>query len=154
MTEMYYLNNNGKVVRKFVIRSKSESDIISSCSKVRDELSKVNAIVIFEKKISEVAYFMVVSFDDHVMMAVWESNIASVTIQDLVSSKVLIVKDDAKNDLVAKDKCSEAKKLLKTHSGAVLKETKIADGEYRLVLFFTDEEKMLTWEKALGVMGT
>lgn len=154
MTQMYYLNNNGKVVRKFVVRGENEDNTISSCSKIKDELSKVNATVIFEKKVSEVSYFIVVSFDDDVMMAVWESNIAAkVKIEDIVSSKVLIVKnsDDTEE---AKNRCAEVKKLLKEYSGAVLAETEITDGEYRLVLFFTNKEKMLICEKTLGVVGT
>lgn len=155
MTQMYYLNNNGKVVKKFVVRGIDKENAISENSKIRDEISKVNAELIFSKQISEIAYFMVVSFDDYVMKTVWESNISSANIKadDIVASKVLIIKDK-ENVAEAKEKCNIVKEALKKYDGAVLGETEIAEGEYRLVLFFTNKEKMLSFEKALGVAGT
>lgn len=155
MTHMYFLNNNGKVVKKFVVRSVDKDNAVSQNSKIRDQISKVNAELIFSKQISETAYFMVVSFDDYIMKTVWESNIFSANIkaEDIVASKVLIIKNE-ENIAEAKAKCDKVKEVLRQYDGAVLSETKIAEGEYRLVLFFTDKEKMLACEETIGVVGT
>lgn len=149
MTQMYYLDDNGKVVRQFIVRGKSEENTISSCSKIKDELSKVNATIIFERQISDCAYFMIASFDDQVMMAVWESMVIAIAMIDEVEyARVLIVKNSS-NPSEAKEKCSAVRRLLMKHSICILSEEETEPGEYRLVV-----SKKLASEKTLGLEGT
>lgn len=152
MTTMHYLYQEGTIVRKFAVRARNNDELISSCANIKDIASTFGGKVLYEKELSKTCQFMIVSFEDMTFMVAWESLI-NVKIEDIISCKILVIKSEEANDGEAKTQCDEAKEKIFEHKGAVLKETKVTNGEYRLFLFFTDKDEMLKCEELLGVKG-
>lgn len=150
---MHYLYNEGKVVRKFAVRAEKKDELISFCGKIKDAASKVNAKILYEKELTETCHFMIIVFEDEAFMIAWESFVVGIKIEDIISCKILVIKDDAANNEAAIICCKKAKEEIYRHQGFILKETKVTDGEYRLFVFFTNKEEMLRCEELLGVKG-
>lgn len=151
MLDMHYLHShNGCAVKKFVLRSKNQIEV--DLGTVKDRLYVSGGVLIYERKLSNTAVFCIVSFEDDIMLATWESIVCSALseakIVEILCSKVLIVKDDEGNDDTALAKTESIKATINKYEAAVLRERKIKDAEYELLLFFTNEGKMAEWEQA------
>lgn len=162
--KMYYLNNNGRAVRKFALkvnlqkdgekkRSAAENETILNTALfvLKDWLFKANGEFMYEKKLSEMAVFCMVSFEDEVVLEAWSSSVESMIkdakLLDVVSSKVLRIEEENGDDQKAQEKMERVKASLNGHRAAVLREKKIDHAKYELILFFTDINSMSDWEK-------
>lgn len=161
MIKLNYLQNM-RAVKKFVLRSSAGVD--GAMGVVKDSLYHTRGELIYQKKLTETSIFGIVSFEDDMMLVAWESLAAmqfGVATQDenqtseiveVICSKVLMVTDDVGDNQAAMAKMELVKaSLVDDYDAAVLKEEKIADAQYRLLLFFTNEEKMHEFERTFGV---
>ena len=151
--ELKYLNRNGAYVKKFVVRAENYDNVEAATVLIKDNLHKLAGNMMYQQKISEVSEFFIISFEDRINLSAWESIITSsikdAKIVDIMCSKVLLISDE-KTDVILQ-KSEEVKATIREYDVAVLKEKKIANNTYELLLFFTDEEKMHQWEEAFHV---
>lgn len=152
ITMKYLQNNEGIVVKNFIVRESSDALATTFCGKAKDLLAKYGGEMLVEKKLLDGVYFLMPAMGSSDMMAAWEMTLGRRDImQEITSTKILVVKDDEGDKIRAQAKCQAAKDLLVKHKGAVLREIKVSEAEYRLVLFFSDEMQMMLWEKTLGI---
>lgn len=149
MIDMYYLNKHeGRAVKKFVVRSTKQIEV--ALGVVKDQLYVTGGVLIYERKLSDKASFCIVSFEDEIMLATWEfilgSALKDATIVEILCSKVLIIKDNQGVDAEAQTKVEAIKADIHKYDAAILRERKLGNAEYELLLFFTDNEKMTKWE--------
>ena len=156
---------NVRAVEKFVLRSIEGIDGVMG--KVRDTIITAGGISIYEKKVSEQAYFCIVSFPDETLMRVWEASAnmqigtatqllaEKATIKPIHESKVLIVSDDTGDDEAAKAKIAElTKDIIEKYKAAVLEVQSVKNAKYRVIMFFTDEKLMKDWERTFDVQNS
>lgn len=150
---MKYPQNTGEFVTKnFIIRDSNDNTAFTFCCRAKDFMTKYGGTLLFEKKLLNGVYYMVISFDSPDMMSAWESTVVQKRIMtEVTNTKVLAIKETDGNDAMAIAKCNQAKDLLAKCKGVVLREIKVDNAEYRLVLFFSDDMQMQIWEKTLGI---
>ena len=153
MVKMNYLSNNeGLVVKNFMVRDVDDASALTFCRKAKDLLAKYGGEMLVERKLLDGVYFIMPSLDSSALMSAWEMTLGRRDIMaEITCTKILEVKDDAGDGPSAQAKCQRAKELLEQHKGCVLREIKVSDSEYRLILFFSDNEQMMVWEKTLNL---
>ncbi len=149
MITINYLDKNGKAVKKFVARGQGDcTDSIVSV--IKDNLTKFGGEILYKRNVSSESVFMIATFEDKLMQMAWEGFVSPLLqktkIADVVCSKVLRIAEDKGDDVKAMEKVEKVKASLLEYGAAVLKEDKLADALYELVIFFTDVDKMQEWE--------
>lgn len=152
MITVKYLQNEGIVIKCFIVKESSDALATTFCGKAKDLLAKYGGEMLLERRLAEGIYLLIPSMDSSDMMTAWEMTLGRRDImQEITNTKTLIVEDDQGDSIRAKAKCQYAKDLLEKHKGVVLRQIKVSDSEYRLVIFFPDKTQMMLWKKTLGI---
>ena len=151
MLKKYYLHNNGLFVRKFVIRANSSSELTSSIAHIKDVATAFDGKLLYEKQLSPMTEFIILSFKDATLMVSWECVLnSSVNLVEIVSSKILVVKNENDSQSVQQT-VKNILEQLPSYKGAMLTSKKISDNEIHLFLFFTDLKEMARWTSEKGI---
>ena len=67
-----YLNNNGAAVKKIFVRA-TKSTIARAKDLIEEYLNKAKGTLMYYRKLSENEFFAILSFEDPVMLIVWEA---------------------------------------------------------------------------------
>lgn len=153
MVTMNYLKNSANiVVKNFIVREDNDALAMTLCGRSKDLMTKYGGALLFERKLLDGVYYMIVSFGSPDLMTAWEATLGrKEKMHEVTNSKILIVRDTEGNMARATARCNEAKELLTKCKGAVLREMKVTEGAYQLILFFSDKTQMQVWEETLKV---
>ena len=164
MIKMSYLNEDKCAIRRFALkvddpnenekeRTEAELQVILGAAKgvIKDTLNKLRGELMNELELSARSVFMVVSFEDELNMETWNSLVGTLVkganLYDVISSKVLWIKGNKGDARKIREKIEKIRKTLLNYKAAVYTEKKLTNEEYKLTIFFTDEELMKKWEE-------